>query len=108
MLFHQVFNLVLLWMDNRAGAEHIIIRSLTFHALDLRHTCCTETDEPFTLGCWVMKDEQELGRIRDEDRHLYCELEQLVSEFENKFSQLGLPIIESWRAIGTAAWLNIS
>lgn len=41
-----------------------------------------------------MKDEQELKRIRDEDRHLYCELEKLVSEFENKFSQLGLPIIE--------------
>lgn len=88
MLFHRVFNLLLLWVDSKAGTEHVVIRSLTFHALDLRHTCCIKTDEPRTLNFWGMKDEQELERIRDEDRHLYCELEKLDSEFETSSASL--------------------
>ena len=71
----------------QSWAEHMIIRSLTFHALDLWYTCSTVTDEG-------LQDEKELEHIPDEDRHLYCELEKLDSEFENKFSQLRLPVIE--------------
>ncbi|KAI0006865.1 hypothetical protein F4779DRAFT_547263 [Xylariaceae sp. FL0662B] len=79
----------------------IIIRALTFHFLDLRHTCCT------TLDDWICIDEgfsprsdldilehhgEDHCEIWDEDEDLLNKLEDLVAEFIFHFSQDALSL----------------
>ncbi|KAJ5880412.1 uncharacterized protein N7473_011465 [Penicillium subrubescens] len=93
-LFRQVFQLLVQWTEARPATGHIIIRSLTFNALDLRHTCCTENDEIYPFLLRHIQDQQEVADIREEDHHRYPELERLVDELGGDFDQLGLPIME--------------
>lgn len=77
-----------------------VIRSLTFDALGLKHTCCIEIDcvswsrHRKTADEMEGRDEDELAEIREESVSVIEELEQLMLEFEATFAQLGLPLIE--------------
>lgn len=94
-LFRQVFCLLLRWTDTSPETTHAIIRFLTFQALGLRHTCCTEIDKDVPLENSVdLKDQGDIETTREEDPHRYHELEQLVSELESEFHQRSLSIME--------------
>lgn len=92
--FRLIFGFLIQWTDTRPGINHIIIRSLTFRALGLRHTCCTRTDHKFPFLRSDIRDQQEIEDIWNKDYYLYYELDRLVSEFGRDFDQLGLPIME--------------
>lgn len=93
-LFRQVFSFLVQWTEARHATGHSIIRSLTFDALGLRHTCCTETDDILPFECRGFKDQQEVSNIQEEYHHRYYELERLVGEFVGDFDKLGLPIMD--------------
>ncbi|KAF9883678.1 hypothetical protein FE257_003062 [Aspergillus nanangensis] len=69
-----------------------IIRSLTFHDLQLTHTCCRYATE------WdhypVPIDPEEAHRIQSEEEDLLHELDKLVSEFQTTYDQLSLSLPE--------------
>lgn len=75
--------------------DRSIIRLLTFDGLGLKHTCCIEIEtkdrETNEMRC---RDEEEITEIRQENGSVIETLEILVSEFEAKFVELGLPLIE--------------
>ncbi|KAE8366887.1 hypothetical protein BDV27DRAFT_155518 [Aspergillus caelatus] len=93
-LFRRVYQLLVSWTNSRPGFAQTIIRFFTFETLQLRHTCCTEIDHMPEFGWKNVRDQTELERIREEDQQGLHELEQLVSEFEIRFNELGLPIGE--------------
>ncbi|KAJ5369911.1 uncharacterized protein N7496_006003 [Penicillium cataractarum] len=94
--FRLILSFLVQWTDTRPGINHTIIRSLTFHALGLRHTCCAEIDDlEFSSPRWSnVRDEQDIEDILEEDHYFYHELDRLISEFGRDFDQLGLPIME--------------
>ncbi|KAL4892940.1 hypothetical protein BDV59DRAFT_179061 [Aspergillus ambiguus] len=93
-LFRRVQQLLLQWTESRPGINQAIIRFLTFEALQLRHTCCTEIDELPDCLWRDGRDVVEIENIQEEDRQGIHELEQLVTEFDIQFNRLGLPIAE--------------
>ncbi|KAJ5425844.1 hypothetical protein N7465_000914 [Penicillium sp. CMV-2018d] len=85
------------WQDSWPDLSRAIVRTLTFDALGLTHTCCTEIyrDERF----WPSvpnegRDETEVGRIADDQHFLVKEFEELMEEMESKLDELGLPLEE--------------
>ncbi|KAJ5530845.1 hypothetical protein N7527_004238 [Penicillium freii] len=85
------------WQDSWPDLSRAIVRTLTFDALGLTHTCCTEIyrDEAF----WPSvpnegRDETEVGRIADDQSFLVKEFEELMEEMESKLDELGLPLEE--------------
>ncbi|KAF3385468.1 hypothetical protein F1880_002702 [Penicillium rolfsii] len=80
---------------NSEQSKRSIIRLLTFDGLGLKHTCCIELDnkdkEVHEMRC---RDEDELAEIRQENSLIIDTFERLVSGFEAKFDELGLPLIE--------------
>lgn len=85
------------WQDSWPDLSRAIVRTLTFDALDLTHTCCTEIcrGRPF----WPSvpdegRDETEVGRIAEDQHFLVKEFEQLMEEMESKLDELGLPLEE--------------
>ena len=69
-----------------------VIRVMTFEWLELTHTCHVDPtnryDEPRGP---LSKDE--IDEIHEEERYLLAQHEKLVSHFETKFTELGLPLI---------------
>lgn len=69
-----------------------VIRVMTFEWLELTHTCHMDPENEYvTQRGPLSKDE--IHEIREEERYLLAQHEQLVSQFETKFTELGLPII---------------
>ncbi|CAG7958813.1 unnamed protein product [Penicillium olsonii] len=69
------------------------IRCLTFDALDLKHACCIETG--FDLYPKPKsREEEEIEEIIDEQKLRLIDFEKLVIEFQAKFDEIALPIIE--------------
>lgn len=71
--------------------DHAVIRLMTFDALDLRHTCCRDSNFDQTLKC---PDEDEVHEIRDEEQKLLEDFERLVADLTEKFENSGLPIMD--------------
>lgn len=63
-----------------------IIRTLTFNALGLTHTCCRANKKTwfFHLSLIPFEDEDDISEIHDEEREDLQLLEDLLSEFEKK------------------------
>ncbi|KAI0384961.1 hypothetical protein F5Y04DRAFT_202201 [Hypomontagnella monticulosa] len=79
-----------------------VIRVLTFEALEVRHTCCQTVDTWHDEGRWTKRHPLEGWRsygedfadIRDEDELLLNEVDELVSEFEDKFHSSGYSLAD--------------
>ncbi|CRG85434.1 hypothetical protein PISL3812_02496 [Talaromyces islandicus] len=71
--------------------EHAVIRLMTFDALDLRHTCCRDSNYEQTLKC---PDEDEVHEIRDEEQRLLEDFERLVDELTENFENSSLPLMD--------------
>ena len=67
-----------------------IVRFLTFETLELRHICCR------MIGTTVAqpKDCEDTRKIHDEDRLSLMLLEVLLLEFEGKYSEQPVPLIQ--------------
>ncbi|KAI9373044.1 hypothetical protein BJX61DRAFT_505024 [Aspergillus egyptiacus] len=77
--------------------SQIILRVLTFDGLGLTHTCCHQVKEYDNMGLLFDikdRDPNEVGEIRDEERALLARFEDLLTEFNSKFDEMGLPILE--------------
>lgn len=62
-----------------------IVRALTFHALDLTHTCCRETENWYKGPQLIpFEDEDDISEIHDEERENLELLEDLLLEFERQ------------------------
>ncbi|KAJ5970823.1 uncharacterized protein N7479_000741 [Penicillium vulpinum] len=90
---------LVVWQDSWPDLLRAIVRALTFDALGLTHTCCTEIDqveENFPPDVFLNKgrDETEISRILDDQRLLVKEFEELTEEMESKLDELGLPLEE--------------
>ncbi|KAL3469152.1 hypothetical protein BJX99DRAFT_265471 [Aspergillus californicus] len=72
-----------------------IIRSLTFDALGLTHTCCHITD-PANGPPVVIEDreKEEAQEIRDEEKHILKRFETLLNELYSKFDESNIPIVD--------------
>ncbi|KAJ5370920.1 uncharacterized protein N7496_007012 [Penicillium cataractarum] len=88
------------WVDIGPIMSRSVIRSLTFDALGLKHTCCIEIDgvawlsDRKTADEMEGREEDEIAEIREESVRGIEELEQLVLDLEAAFARLGLPLIE--------------
>lgn len=88
------------WVQPTSRPENAIIRSLTFDALGLKHTCCIEIDgvvkAPNRRNAdeMVSRDSEEIAEIRAENTQDMESFNQLMPEFEAQFVELGLPIME--------------
>jgi hypothetical protein len=88
------------WENLDPIIERSVIRCLTFDALGLNHTCCSELGGVFgslkrkSADEMEGRDEGEIGEIQQESRNGVEFLEELMLEFEATFDELGLPLIE--------------
>ena len=96
---HEEFRLWMIeWIERLLGHRHEtwqwlsreIIRYETFKNLGLTHTCCRM--ENWLPGMPLLRDSVECEEIRDEERFLIDELNTLVEEFQEKYTELGVPV----------------
>ncbi|KAJ5172896.1 hypothetical protein N7492_005489 [Penicillium capsulatum] len=71
----------------RSDLGETIIRMFTFDALGVEHACCVGEN-------LESRDSSEVEEILEEEKPRLEVLEQLVAEFEAKYTELGLPILE--------------
>lgn len=91
----QILQILMDRCHGRSGAEEIIIRSLTFEGLGLKHACCTEIHQLEPFACDMRgRSQEEVERILNEEKYGYQELEKLMTEFGAKFEVLGLSLWE--------------
>lgn len=88
---------LIVWQDYWPDLPRAVVRALTFDALGLTHTCCTEI-YPGGLVWPIVpdegRDETEVGRISDDQYFLVKEFEELMEEMESKLDELGLSLEE--------------
>ncbi|KAJ5159911.1 uncharacterized protein N7482_006915 [Penicillium canariense] len=88
------------WARFEPWVNRALIRCLTFDALGLKHTCCIEIDGVVGLldrrDATEMqgRDHGEITEILEEDAQTIEKHKQLVIDFEAKFDELGLSILE--------------
>ena len=80
--------------DIWCGLSSSIMRSFTFEALELKHTCCKYKFWEEGSYELQLRDEEDITEIREEDRFNLQQLEKLVQEFETKFSQSTESLLE--------------
>ncbi|KGO77406.1 hypothetical protein PITC_047790 [Penicillium italicum] len=96
--FREMILSLTVWQNSWPGLSRAIVRTLTFDALGLTHTCCTEINQ--IEGMWVpfpaheRRDEAEIDRILDDQYLLLKEFEELMEEMESKLDGLNLPLEE--------------
>lgn len=86
------------WLNNVLSHHHEawkrvsrdFIRYETFEKLALTHTCCKRRVQVYSLLYDMDKTERE--EIRDEERLMISKLDALVSEFEEKYVELGVSL----------------
>lgn len=86
---------VIIWIreDRKACLE--VIRFFTFDALGLTHVCCVQRffgDSKFVR--LEARNRQEVEEILDEEQLGLRDLERLVAEFNERFDELGPPIMD--------------
>ncbi|KAJ5510536.1 hypothetical protein N7453_002639 [Penicillium expansum] len=96
--FRKTILSLIAWQDSWPDISQAIVRTLTFDALGLTHTCCTEID-PNNIKFFPFKadrgrDETEIDRILDDQHLLLKEFEELMEEMERKLDELDLPLEE--------------
>ncbi|KAI2469988.1 hypothetical protein F4781DRAFT_392493 [Annulohypoxylon bovei var. microspora] len=77
--------------------ESEFIRVLTFDILGMKHTCCQYVpffDYPLATNYDVLrlKDPEEIGEIREEDKYFAKRLEALMEEFSMKFQEMNVSL----------------
>ena len=88
------------WLNNLLGHSHEawqwlsreITRYLTFKKFGLTHTCCKNRGWVFNM--WNDMDDKEREEIHDEERLSIRKLNALVTEFEEKYTELGVTVPE--------------
>jgi hypothetical protein len=85
----------ILWAGDNPTVYRAVIRFFTFDALGLRHVCCVEEGGEFRhMAKLQERDRAEVEEILDEERLGLEDLESLVAEFNDKFDEMGIPIME--------------
>jgi hypothetical protein len=93
--FRRMLNSLFEWTKHSKSTSQSIIRMLTFDGLGLKHTCCIEIDnEDKEAHEMRARDEEEISEIHEENKAGIEVLDRLMLEFEEKFDELGLPLIE--------------
>ena len=88
------------WVKSLLGHPHKawqwlsreIIRYVTFEELGLTHTCCKSRHKIYDMDDDMDNTERE--EIQDEQRFLISKLDALVTEFEEKYIELGVTVPE--------------
>lgn len=86
------------WLDNLLShhheawqrLSHEFIRYETFEKLALTHTCCTRRYKAYDMRNDMDKTERE--EIRDEERLMISKSDALVTEFEEKYTELAVSL----------------
>lgn len=86
------------WLDNLLShhheawqrLSHEFIRYETFEKLALTHTCCTRRYKAYDMRHDMDKTERE--EIRDEERLMISKSDALVTEFEEKYTELAVSL----------------
>ena len=68
-----------------------VIRVMTFEWSELTHTCHVDAKNHWDKPRGLLP-QHEIHEIREEERYLLEQHEELVSRFETKFTELGLPL----------------
>ncbi|KAJ5780634.1 hypothetical protein N7457_005794 [Penicillium paradoxum] len=82
------------WQSSWPHLARVVLRSLTFDALGLTHTCCIEINAYDAYPIQTGRSDAEISRILDEEHCLLQDFEELLQEMESKFDELGLSIEE--------------
>ena len=88
-LIGQIMHHIPLLDEARCWLPGEAIRFFTFDALGIRHTCCYLGE----IGFW-QEEEEEREELREEDRFRLQLLEELVAEFEEKYTELEVGLVE--------------
>lgn len=90
----EIVGFFIAWMRKDTKMCRAVTRSFTFDALGLRHVFYITHHDPDGVLRLCKRDRQEVDEILDEDRLGVEALETLVAEFDAKFDELGLPIMD--------------
>jgi hypothetical protein len=85
---------VLIWIGENRKVCQEIIQFFTFDALSLTHVCCVEESVDFFFFKLVQRDKKEVEEILEEGELGLRDLERLVAKFNDKFDELGLPMMD--------------
>ncbi|KAJ5604459.1 hypothetical protein N7510_009613 [Penicillium lagena] len=91
--FPELLQFVIRQSERSLEFDQVIIRLMTFDALDLRHTCCRKGDSLHEDSILYL-EETEIDEIRDEEHLLLEDFERLFAELSAKFEKSGLLIME--------------
>lgn len=86
---------VIIWIGEDRKVCQEVIRFFTFDALGLTHVCCVQRfirDSAFAR--LEARSKQEVEEILDEEELRLRDLERLVAEFNERFDELGPPIMD--------------
>ena len=95
----RLMSCIVEWAKHDKWAELAVIRVLTFDAVGLKHTCCIEIDCPrvtYTsqgVHDIVGRDHEEISEIRAENSYQLDLFNSLITHFELKHNELGLPLM---------------
>jgi hypothetical protein len=85
----------LIWVGENRKVCQEVIRFFTFDALNLTHVCCSKkSNRRYIPTLLVKRDKKEVEEILDEEKLGLGNLERLVAEFNEKFDELGRPIMD--------------
>ncbi|KAJ5805276.1 hypothetical protein N7474_011163 [Penicillium riverlandense] len=91
--FPELLHFVIRQSERSLEVDQVVIRLMTFDALDLRHTCCRKGDGLHDDSI-VCVEETEVEEIRDEEHLLLEDYERLLAELSADFEKSGLLIME--------------
>ncbi|KAI2789740.1 hypothetical protein POX_d05237 [Penicillium oxalicum] len=96
----RLMSCIVEWAQHDKWAELAVIRVLTFDAVGLKHSCCIEidclrnTNTSQGVHDLVGRDHEEIYEIRAENSYQLDLFNLLITHFELKYNELGLPLMD--------------
>lgn len=90
----RVFDFVHEWDQSYWQEPHAFIRSLTFNALDLNHSCFSKTKKGCIIKRNTCSDSDRYTNEETDDEKLLDEFEELLKDLEQNFAERRQPLRE--------------
>ncbi|KAJ5952369.1 uncharacterized protein N7479_010782 [Penicillium vulpinum] len=95
IIFRELIQFFIDSIEDTPVVHEGFIRCFTFDALDLKHACCIEIHENSGIPVKLeSREEEEIEEIIEEQKLSLIHFEKLVIEFQAKFDELALPMME--------------
>ena len=98
--FRKLIRFALWWIKEDTDRQWEVVRSLTFDALGLKHSCCVNGKyghniyEPWDELKLRDREEEDVEEILEEQKPAIIQLESLLAEMKAKMDDLGHPVMQ--------------